>query len=131
LYNAYFLRGKRTLRSIFATYAPKGHGNNDPLNYANIVSQKIGVGIDKTLKFEDVIELLARAIIQVETGSDISDADFEKGLYAALDKLGFVLQGGTYTTATVRASKSETKSKSWLWLLVAAAVGYTIYKKRK
>lgn len=131
LYNAYFLRGKRTLRTIFATYAPVGDGANNPLNYANIVAKKIGVGIDQTLKFDDVVESLARAIIQVETGSDISDSDYERGLYAALDKLGFVLQGGTYTTATVQGKKSQPKSKSWLWLLVAAAVGYTIYNKRK
>ena len=134
LHNAYFKRGKNTLRSIFAAYAPKGHGNNDPLNYANIVSQKIGVGIDQTLVFQDIIELLARAIVQVETGSDISDADFEKGFYAALDKLGFLLQGGTYTTATVKATKNKTSTTkfSWWWLLpVVVAGGLLLNKKRK
>ena len=132
LYNAYFKRGKNTLRTIFAAYAPKGHGANDPLNYANIVSQKIGVGIDQKLKFDDIIDKLAKAIIQVESGSNISESDFEKGLYAALDKLGFILQGGTYTTATVTANKNKTKPKSWWWLLpIIVGGGLLIYNKRK
>ncbi len=132
LYNAYFKRGKNTLRTIFETYAPKGHGGNDPLNYANIVSQKIGVGIDQTLKFDDVIESLARAIIQVETGSDISDTDYLKGLYMALDKLGFVLDGGTYTTVTVRAKKNQNNLKKWWWIIpVTILGGYLLNKKRK
>jgi hypothetical protein len=131
LYNAYFKRGKNTLRTIFAAYAPKGHGANDPLNYANIVSQKIGVGIDQTLEFEKVVSKLSRAIIQVESGSDISDLDFKRGLTLALDKLGFtILEGGTYTEIVVTGKKK--KPMNWWWLLpIIVGGGLLIYNKRK
>ena len=42
LITSYISRGYN-LNQFFATYAPTGHGNNDPVAYANYVSGKIGV----------------------------------------------------------------------------------------
>lgn len=129
LYNAYFKRGNNTLRGIFKVYAPKGDGANDPLNYANFVGSQLGVGIDQPLNFQDVVIKLTTAIIRMETGTSIPENAFLVGLYAAMDKLGFAVDGGTLKTVTV-TGKKKGKSKWWLWLLLAGA-GYTIYNKRK
>lgn len=51
LISNYISRGYN-LNQFFATYAPSGHGNNDPTAYANYVSQKIGV--DPTIPLASV-----------------------------------------------------------------------------
>lgn len=128
LYNAYFKRGNNTLIGIFSVYAPVGDGANNPIQYANTVSKLTGLPIDKKLVFEDVVEKLARAIIRVETGNNISDNDYNKGLYAALDKLGFIVEGGEYTKILVTGKK---KSNNWWWILIAGGVGYLLFKNKK
>jgi hypothetical protein len=107
LYNAYFKRGNNTLIGIFSVYAPKGDGANNPVSYANTVSKLTGLSINQKLIFEDVVEKLARAIIKVETGSNISDNDYNKGLFSALDRLGFILDGGKYTEIVVTGKKKK------------------------
>jgi hypothetical protein len=37
------------LQDFFAKYAPAGHGNNDPVNYANFVSNQTGIPLDVPL----------------------------------------------------------------------------------
>lgn len=37
------------LNTFFATYAPAGHGNNDPANYAAFVSQQTGIPLGTPL----------------------------------------------------------------------------------
>jgi hypothetical protein len=51
LISSYISRGYN-LNQFFATYAPTGHGNNDPVAYANYVSGKIGV--DPTIPLTSV-----------------------------------------------------------------------------
>jgi len=129
LYNGYFKKGNNTLRGIFKVYAPSGHGANDPINYANFVANKLNVGIDQVLKFEDVVIPISKAIIQMETGTTLAENSYMVGLYAAMDYLGYAVDGGTYATVTV-TGKKKGKSNWLIWLLLAGA-GYTIYNKRK
>jgi len=105
LYNGYFKKGNNTLKGIFEVYAPSGHGANDPLNYANIVGRKLGVDINKKLDFWSYGKLLSRAIIQVETGSDISDSDFEKGWQMAYYRLTGSFDGGELPGVVVTPKK--------------------------
>jgi hypothetical protein len=125
LYNGYFKRNNNTLRGIFAKYAPYGDGSNNPLNYANIVAKKMGVGIDDALTVTRHLKPLSRAIIQVETGSDISDSDFIQGYDEGMLQ---TYDGGWLPTQTVLAKK-QTKSNWWIWLLLASG-GYLIYKRK-
>jgi hypothetical protein len=128
LHNGYFKKGNNTLLGIFKVYAPSVDGNN-PLNYANFVASKLNVGIDVPLDFEKVVVPLSKAIIQMETGTTIAENSYLVGLYAAMDYLGYAVEGGTYNTVVV-TGKKKGKSNWWIWLLIAGA-GYTIYNKRK
>tara|TARA_R110000868_G_scaffold22785_3_gene93063 strand:+ start:915 stop:1448 length:534 start_codon:yes stop_codon:yes gene_type:complete len=129
LYNGYFKKGNNTLRGIFKVYAPSGHGANDPLNYATIVSQKIGVGIDQPLIFSSIVNKLSRAIVQVETGSDISSSDFNNGLNEALLKLALIRIDSTGTKVWSTPDKIKNKS-NWIWWVVLPVVGYLALKRK-
>jgi len=107
LYNGYFNKGNNTLKGIFEVYAPSGHGANNPLTYANTVGQKIGVDINKKLDFWSYGKALSRAIIQVETGSDISNADFESGWQKAYYTLTGSYDGGELPEVGVTAEKKN------------------------
>lgn len=60
-----------TLNELFAKYAPEGHGGNDPLAYARMLSSYIGIGVDDTFNLDSNRELLAAVgyfIHRVEAG---------------------------------------------------------------
>ena len=62
--------GAETLREIFKTYAPTGdkRGLNNPLSYAKMVAENVGVDIDDKVDLQDpeFARKLAKAIIKVE-----------------------------------------------------------------
>lgn len=90
LKNSYFGRGNKTLSGIMKVYAPSGHGDNNPENYAKFLADKLGVSVDDELNFKDYGKKIARSIINVETGipvggsGGVSNSDFQKGFEAAL-----------------------------------------------
>lgn len=126
LYNGYFKRGNNTLIGIFERYAPKSDGN-DPLNYANIVAKKIGVTIDKKLNFVEHAAPLARAIIQVESGKDITNEKFNKGLKLAFEQLGFKVTEGQQ--APQGTPQSSGKITPLFWVLPILVAGFLIIRK--
>lgn len=128
LYNGYFKRGNTTLKGIFERYAPKSDGN-DPLNYANIVGKKIGVSVDKRLNFVEHSAPLARAIIQVESGKDISNEDFKKGLHLAYQHLGFKVTDTTGQQAPQGAPQTNGKLTPLYWVVPILLIGFLMIKK--
>lgn len=126
LYNGYFKRGNTTLKGIFERYAPKSDGN-DPLNYANIVGKKIGVSINKRLNFVEHSAPLARAIIQVESGKDITNEKFNKGLKLAFEQLGFKVTEGEQ--APKGAPQTDGKLTPLYWLVPILLIGFLMIKK--
>lgn len=65
------IHGIKTLNELTARYAPKGHGSNDPIQYANILSSYIGIGVNDTFNLDSNRELLAAIgyfIHRVEAG---------------------------------------------------------------
>jgi hypothetical protein len=70
LKNTYFGKGTTptTLIKLFNMYAPKGHGGNDPIAYANSVAKQIGVKTTDSIQWKDYGKKIARAIISAETG---------------------------------------------------------------
>ena len=128
LYNGYFKKGNNTLKGIFEVYAPSGHGGNNPLVYAQTVGKKIGVDINKKLDFWSYGKALSRAIIQVETGKDISNSDFEKGWQKGYFALTGSMDGGELPGVTVTPKK---KTNLIYWGLGALSLFYLLGLKNK
>jgi len=72
LISSYISRGYN-LNQFFATYAPSGHGNNDPVAYANYVSQKVGV--DPTVPLANVGDTPTYSVTATSTPLDSSSTD--------------------------------------------------------
>lgn len=71
-----------TLQNVISTWAPK-EDHNDPVNYANIVSQKTGIKPDQVLTKDDIAKIMP-AMAGVEAGGTPSPADHQKQLYASM-----------------------------------------------
>ena len=93
LYNVYFRRndGISSIEKIFRTYAPAGHGNNDPGQYMDTAQKLSGIPKNKLFPFtnkQNVIKL-SRAIITVEAGKNwVTDAEIGEAYDAVAALVG-------------------------------------------
>ena len=72
-------RGLDTIAKIIPVYAPKGHGENNPSKYVQLVSSFTGYAPDMKIDNPQKLKNIGRAIVRVETGTEISNNDFERG----------------------------------------------------
>ena len=78
-------KGHDTPRKLFAVWAPKGDGDNDPDSYARYVAKKMNISIDTPLKESlDVWINLIKAIAQLENSASKDAYDwYDKDMFRA------------------------------------------------
>ena len=90
----YGRKGYNTLPKMFERYAPKGHGDNDPVAYAEFVANATGYGMNDVLDLQNptVLMNLSRAINRMENGDDsansFTDEQYLKGIESAISGKG-------------------------------------------
>ena len=72
LLNSYHNSGYTNISSIVNRWAPAGDGGNNPSAYANIVSQKTGIGVNDQIP-SDQLPRVAAAMSSVEIGQQNAD----------------------------------------------------------
>lgn len=80
-------RGLNTIAKIIPVYAPKGHGENEPSKYIELVSAFTGYAPDMKIDNAQKLKNIGRAIVRVETGTEISNLDFERGYELAAPRI--------------------------------------------
>ena len=84
LYSYYYIHQRQTIKDIINNWAPASDGN-DPVSYAQYVSDQTGLPVDQTFDFNATnIQAIMKAMANMELGenyaSQIPQSDWDSGL---------------------------------------------------